>query len=74
VICGTDDAYGEKFAAFAKALKSELPDLKIILAGFPGDQEAAYREAGMDDYIFIKSNHYHVNAALLKELGVVSQA
>lgn len=71
VVCGTDDDYAEKFADFAKAIKATLPDVQIILAGYPGEKEAAYREAGMDDYIFVKSNNYEVNRRYLQGLGVL---
>ena len=64
----------EKFPDFARALKTDLPESKVLLAGFPGEHESTYREAGMDDFIFIKSNHYGVNAGLLKDLGVLTEA
>lgn len=71
VICGTDDDYAGKFAEYAGAIKAALPDMQVILAGYPGDHEAAYREAGMDDYIFIKSNNYELNRRYLTGLGVL---
>lgn len=71
VVCGTDDDYVEKFGEYAKVLKAALPELQLILAGYPGEHEAAYREQGMDDYIFIKSNNYEVNYKYLQGLGVL---
>ncbi len=71
VICGTDEDYIEKFADYAKAIKAALPDMQVILAGYPGENEAAYREAGMDDYIFIKSDNYELNRRYLTGLGVL---
>ena len=71
VVCGTDDDYAEKFADYAKAIKAALPEMQVILAGFPGDHEAAYREAGMDDFIFIKSDNYEMNRRYLTGLGVL---
>ncbi|NBB78963.1 MAG: methylmalonyl-CoA mutase [Verrucomicrobia bacterium] len=71
VVCGTDDDYAEKFADYAAAIKAALPDMQIILAGFPGDNEAAYRAVGMDDYIFIKSDNYETNRRYLTGLGVL---
>lgn len=73
VICGTDDDYTRFFPAFARAIREALPAIKILLAGHPGEQEATYREAGLDDFIFIKTNHYEFNARLLKELGVLNE-
>lgn len=71
VVCGTDDDYAEQFANYAQAIKTALPETRIVLAGFPGDNEESYRAAGMDDYIFIKSNNYDVNHTYLKGLGVL---
>ncbi|MDQ8180112.1 methylmalonyl-CoA mutase family protein [Pelagicoccus sp. SDUM812005] len=71
VICGTDPDYVEKVPALAAALKDAAPDMKLLLAGFPGDNLAAFKEAGLDDYIFVKSNNYEVNKAYLEWLGVL---
>ncbi|EDY80844.1 Methylmalonyl-CoA mutase superfamily [Verrucomicrobiia bacterium DG1235] len=71
VICGTDAAYVETVPALAKALKAADPEMKLLLAGFPGDQLATYTEAGLDDYIFIKSDNYAVNRTHLEWLGVL---
>jgi len=71
VVCGADPDYEAKFAEFAKAIKTALPEMQIVLAGYPGDNEDAYKAAGMDDYIFVKSNNYEVNRRYLEGLGVV---
>lgn len=71
VICGNDEDYPTFVPAVAKALKDADPGISVILAGFPGDHEAAYREAGMDDYIFVKSNNYETNRNYLAKLGVL---
>ncbi len=71
VICGTDPDYVEAVPALAAALKKAAPDMKLLLAGFPGDNLEAYKQAGLDDYIFVKSNNYEVNKAHLEWLGVL---
>ncbi len=71
VICGTDDAYVDFVPAFCQKLKAEAPGIKVILAGYPGDNEKAYMEAGLDDYIFIKSNVYEVNKKYLEAIDVM---
>jgi methylmalonyl-CoA mutase len=71
VVCGADPDYEEKFAEFAKAIKAAIPEMQIILAGFPGEHEEAYRAAGMDDFIFVKSNNYETNRRYLEGLGVL---
>lgn len=71
VICGTDPAYVETVPALAAALKKAAPEMKLLLAGFPGDNLEPFKEAGLDDYIFVKSNNYEVNKAHLEWLGVL---
>ncbi|MBD5780289.1 acyl-CoA mutase large subunit family protein [Pelagicoccus sp. NFK12] len=71
VMCGTDPDYVEKVPELASALKKAAPDMTLLLAGFPGDNLATFKEAGLDDYIFVKSNNYEVNKAHLEWLGVL---
>jgi len=71
VVCGTDDDYAEHFGDYARAIKSALPNVRVVLAGFPGEKESDYRAAGMDDFIFVKSNNYEVNHTYLADLGVL---
>ncbi len=73
VVCGTDDDYSECFVDYAKAIKAALSKVHLVLAGFPGDKEADYRAAGMDDFIFIKSNHFQVNRDYLIRLGALQR-
>ena len=71
VVCGSDEDYAESFASYAKAIKTARPETHLVLAGFPGDREADYRAAGMDDFIFIKSNNFSVNQDYLKRIGAL---
>ncbi len=71
VICGHDDDYAASFCEYAQAIKAALPEVQIILAGNPGEREEAFRKAGMDDYIFVKSDNYAVNRRYLTGLGVL---
>ncbi len=71
VVCGTDDDYAESFSSYAKVIKTALPETHLVLAGFPGDRENDYRTAGMDDFIFIKSNNFSVNQDYLKRIGAL---
>ncbi len=70
VVCGSDDQYAEQFVPFAKALKAARPDATVVLAGHPGESEAAYREAGMDTFVWAKSDNYALNRELLERAGV----
>ncbi|HEY3679414.1 MAG TPA: methylmalonyl-CoA mutase subunit beta [Bradyrhizobium sp.] len=50
-LCSSDKVYAEKAVAAAKALQAAGAG-HIYLAGRPGAQEAALREAGVGDFIF----------------------
>jgi methylmalonyl-CoA mutase len=50
-LCGTDEAYAEQAESFANAFKAAGAK-GVALAGRPGEFEAAWRAAGVDDFIF----------------------
>ena len=50
-ICSSDDVYEELGEATAKALK-QAGARAVYLAGKPGDKESAWREAGIDRFVF----------------------
>ena len=50
-LCGDDQAYGGQAEAFAKAIKASGAQ-GLLLAGRPGENEATWRAAGVDDFIF----------------------
>ncbi|MDR2844477.1 MAG: acyl-CoA mutase large subunit family protein, partial [Puniceicoccales bacterium] len=67
VICGHDEDYVLHVPAIAQAIKAKLPDVTLILAGFPGENEAAFKAAGLDTYIFVKSDNYETNRQYLQK-------
>lgn len=56
VFCSTDDLYAEFIPTFAKIMKEQYPESFLVLAGFPKDKIDEYKNAGIDDFIHIKSN------------------
>ena len=71
VICSSDAAYPEAVPAFCKAVKAVKPEAYIILAGYPAKEHAgAYTGAGLDDFIFIKSDCYQMLKMLQEREGV----
>ena len=52
VLCGSDARYGEEAAGAAKALKAAGVQ-RLYLAGRPGENEDAWRTAGIDSFIHI---------------------
>lgn len=71
VICGSDGDYPEFVPAFLAALKPDNPGIRVLLAGHPGEHEAAYSHAGLDDFIFIKTSVYDANLGCLRHCGAI---
>jgi methylmalonyl-CoA mutase len=72
VLCSSDEEYAEIVPAVCQALlKAELKS-KVILAGAPGDQESAYRSAGVEDFIHLRTDATAFLAAFQSTLGVTA--
>jgi methylmalonyl-CoA mutase len=71
VICGTDKDYPELVPKALKEIRERMPEMLVILAGFPGEHEQAYKDAGLDDYIFVKTNNYEFLRDKLNRLNVL---
>lgn len=67
-LCGSDDDYAARAVEFARALKAAGVG-RLILAGRPGDNEAAWREAGVDEFVFAGQDAVAVLTALLARAG-----
>lgn len=71
VLCSTDGAYPEIAPVFARRIKAARPSLVVILAGHPGEHEAAFRAAGFDDFIHVRSNVRTTLSELQRLAGVL---
>ncbi|MGO9742105.1 MAG: methylmalonyl-CoA mutase family protein [Roseiarcus sp.] len=67
-LCGSDVDYATHAEAFARALKAAGVSY-LMLAGRPGDKEAAWREAGVDGFIFLGQDAISVLQPLLARAG-----
>ena len=56
VFCSSDDEYAEFVPEACKKLKSDNPGLKIIVAGNPSQTADQLKEAGVNDFINVRSN------------------
>ncbi|MFZ9938393.1 MAG: methylmalonyl-CoA mutase subunit beta [Luteolibacter sp.] len=70
VITSDDATYLETAEALAKAVKAAKPAIHLLLAGVSGENESAWRAAGIDDFVNVRSNNYELNEQLLKKAGV----
>lgn len=72
VITSDDANYAECVVSLAKAIKAVEPETLLLVAGAAGDQEEAWREAGVDDFVNVRVNNYEMNHKLLKGAGVIA--
>ncbi|MDR1132602.1 MAG: acyl-CoA mutase large subunit family protein [Synergistaceae bacterium] len=71
VICSTDTTYPELVPPLAKAIKTEAPSMKVFLAGAPAEEfKRSYIDAGVDDFINVRSNCLAVLTEIQKGKGM----
>ena len=68
VICSTDDDYETIVPELAPAIKKEIADCKIILAGYPKDKIDEYKNAGVDEFIHVRANIYNILDSMQKHV------
>ena len=71
VITSDDTTYQEAVAPLAAAAKAAKPGVTLLVAGTPGENEAAWRAAGIDEFVNVRSNNYELNENLLKKANVL---
>lgn len=71
VICSSDKLYPEFVPAVATKLKA-AGARTVVLAGKPGENEEAWRAAGVDRFIFISCNVLATLREMLEEEGVLA--
>jgi methylmalonyl-CoA mutase len=69
VICSSDALYEQAGEGAARALRAAGAS-RIYLAGNPGDREAAYRAAGVDEFVFVGVDALDVLGRALECAGV----
>ncbi len=72
VICSSDKLYPEIVPQLAPALKS-AGARTVVLAGNPAANESAWRDAGVDRFIFIKCDVLGILREMLRAEGVLSR-
>lgn len=70
VICSTDESYPAIVPPLTSAIKAARPDASVVLAGYPADQVAAHKEAGVDEFIHLRADCYATLARLQQLKGV----
>ncbi len=69
IICSTDATYPDSVPVIAKAIKEKNPNMLIMLAGRPPKElEPVYREAGVDNFIYMGANCYDLLKSIQEEV------
>lgn len=73
VICSTDATYPELVPPLAKRIREKKPSMKVFLAGAPAEEfKQSYLDAGVDEFISVRSNCLEVLTSLQKAKGMFS--
>jgi len=70
-LCSSDALYPEFVPTLAKKLKAKNKKLKLLVAGNPTDHIQAFKRAGVNDFIHIKSNVFEMLSQLMEETGIL---
>lgn len=69
ILCSSDAGYSNFVTRLAKKIKEFDSSTYIMLAGLAGENEKAWIDAGVNEFVNIKSNNYEVLLNLLKIAG-----
>lgn len=56
VLCSSDEEYAEMAADITRSLKSSKPEVLVVVAGNPKEIMDSLKQAGVDEFISVKSN------------------
>ncbi|NTW00630.1 MAG: methylmalonyl-CoA mutase [Oscillochloris sp.] len=70
VICAADERYPDLVPALTNLFKAEQPETTLMLAGYPTEQVASYRAAGIEAFIHIRADCHATLAQLQRLKGV----
>lgn len=71
VICSTDDTYPYLVPKITKGIKEKRNDALIVLAGYPKHHVEEFKNAGVDEFIFLGADVYEILKSIMKRTGVI---
>lgn len=72
VLCSSNEIYNILGLELLKQLKKELPKVHFYLAGLPDkESQGQWLEAGIRDFVHLKTNCYEFNSSIITELEEV---
>lgn len=70
VICSSDEEYMEIVPEICRQLKAVGSEAILVLAGHPKDQIESFKQAGIKEFIHLKSNVLETLAGFQRKLGI----
>lgn len=70
-ICSSDDEYPLYVPEICTRLKSENPEIWMIVAGYPKEQIDSLKKSGVDDFIHVRSNILQTLMNYQQRLGIL---
>ena len=70
VICSTDATYPEIVPELVQQVKAAKPGMLAILAGYPKEHVEAFKQAGVDQFLHVRSNALELLASVQKHMEV----
>lgn len=70
VLCSSDAEYPGLAAALCPLLRQQLPQCQIVVAGYPKDDIDTLKEAGVDDFVHVRSVALDSLRAFQNKLGM----
>jgi len=73
VICSSDDEYPEIGPGIIDGLKQLNPEIRIVIAGNPTQHIEMLQDAGVDDFIHVRSNALEILSTYQTILGIINK-
>ncbi len=70
VICSSDEEYAIMVPEIAKKLKSSNKELHLVVAGYPKEILDTLKQAGVDEFIHVRSNLLQTLESFQEKLGI----
>ncbi|ARA92288.1 hypothetical protein AWN76_003260 [Rhodothermaceae bacterium RA] len=70
VLCSADDAYRDAAPVLLPVIRQAAPGTVVVVAGYPEDDLDALREAGVDDFVHLRSPVLETLEAYQQRLGI----
>lgn len=72
VLCSSDEEYTDLVPETGKLISAEANRPFLVLAGYPKEQIEAYKQAGINDFIHVRSNVLETLTSYQQKLGLHS--